>query len=95
MKPMSEKQFARWEKQRAGGKWLFLAKNTLISSFIWMVCGLFGTYLFNRKITQELVVMQLFIGLILSALLNLRIWSKAETDYQSLLIDKENNNFNQ
>jgi len=92
---MSEKQIAQWEKQRAKGKWLFVAKNTLILSFIWLACALGGGYLFNGKITQELVVMQLVISLIFAALFNMRIWSKAETGYQSFLIDKENKNFNQ
>lgn len=95
MKPMSEKQIAQWEKQRANGKWTFVAKNTLILSLIWLACALVGGYLFNGKITQELVVSQLVISLIFAALLNIRIWSKAETGYQSFLIDKENKNFNQ
>ena len=92
---MSEKQIAQWEKQRANGKWLFVAKNTLILSFIWLACALVGAYIFDGKITQQLVIIQLVISLIISALLNLRIWSKAETGYQSFLFDKENNNFNQ
>lgn len=95
MKPMSEKQIARWEKQRAQGKWIFIAKNTLILSFIWLACALIGGYFFDGKITRQLVFIQLVISLIISALLNIRIWSKAETGYQSFLIDKENNNFNQ
>ena len=95
MKPMSEKQIAQWEKQRAGGKWIFVAKNTLILSCIWLACALVGGYLFSGKITPELVISQLVISLIFAALFNMRIWSKAETGFQSFLVDKENKNFNQ
>ena len=92
---MSEKQIAQWEKQRAQGKWLFIAKNTLILSFIWLACALVGGYLINGQISRELVVMQLVISLIFAALFNMRIWSKAESGYQSFLIDRENKDFNQ
>lgn len=95
MKPMSEKQIEQWKRQRASGKWIFIAKNTLILSFIWLACALVGGYFFYGKITQELLVSQLVISLIFAALFNIRIWSKAETGYQSFLIDKENKNFNQ
>ena len=95
MKPMSEKQIAQWEKQRAGGKWIFVVKNTLILSFIWLACALVGGYFFSGRITPELVVSQLVISLIFAALFNLRIWSKAETGYRSFLIDQENKDFNQ
>lgn len=95
MKPMTEKQAARWQRQRAQGKWIFIIKNTLILSFVWLVCASLGIYLIGGNITQELLVTQLAISLIFAGLLNLRIWGSAEASYQSFLFDKENKDFNQ
>lgn len=95
MKPMSEKQIAQWEKQRAQGKWFFIIKNTFILSFIWMICAMLGVYLIGGEIHRQLIATQLIISLVFAGLLNLRIWANAETGYQSFLIDKENENFNQ
>jgi len=95
MKPMSEKQIAQWETQRAKGKWLFVAKNTLILCIVWLICALLGAYFYNGNITRDLVATQLVISLVIAALLNLRIWANAETNYQSFINDKTDKDFNQ
>lgn len=92
---MSEKQAARWERHRSQGKWIFVIKNTLLLSFVWLICASVGIYLIGGNITQELLLMQLAISSVFAGLLNLRIWASAETSYQSFIFDKENKHFNQ
>lgn len=91
---MTEKQAARWENRRTQGKWIFIIKNTLILSFIWLVCGSVGIYLMDGNITRQLLFIQLAISLVFAGLLNLRIWASAETSYQNFLFDKENEDLN-
>jgi len=92
---MTENQVARWEQRRAQGKWVFIIKNTLILSFVWLVCASVGIYLMDGTITRQLFFIQLAISLVFAGLLNLRIWASAETGYQNFLFDKENKDFNQ
>lgn len=95
MKPMTDKQAARWEQQRLRGKWIFVLKNTLILSLVWLICASVGVYLIGGNITPELMLMQSVISLIFAGLLNIRIWASSETGYQNFLSDKEDRDFNQ
>ncbi len=85
---MSEKQIARWEKQKAKGKWFFVVKNTAILSCIWFFSSLVVEYFFEGEITQIRVICSLVVSLIFASLLNIWLWTKAEASSQGFLLNK-------
>lgn len=87
MKAMSEKEIARWEKQRAKGKWFVIFRTAILASIsMFVLTNLLGwisdgqTYL-----TPYFLVSYLVIGL----LLGVTSWWTNDARYQNHVLDKK------
>ncbi len=95
MKPMSEKQIARWEKERAKGKNFYVVKNAIIWS-IWMSITLSVVeYISQGHIRQSTVTISVIVNFILGILFSIWNWSSAESAYQTSLRTKKMETVNQ
>ena len=95
MKQMSEKQIARWEKERVKGKNFFVVKNAIIWS-IWMsVCLSVVEYISEGQIRQRTVIITILVNLILGIPFSIWNWSSTESAYQTSLNTKKNETVNQ
>ena len=95
MKPLSEKQIARWEKQRAKGKIFNIVKDAILWS-IWMTVWFSVVDYFRQKpITQSSITISMIVNLIFGILLSSWNWSSTESAYQASSKAKSIETFNQ
>ena len=95
MKPMSEKQISRWEKERAKGKNFYVVKNAITWS-IWMViASSLAEYIYDGQIRQSSVTISIIVSLILGIPFSIWGWSSTESAYQTSLKTKKMEVFDQ
>jgi small neutral amino acid transporter SnatA (MarC family) len=87
MKPMSDKKFAWWEKQRAQGKWQWILKTAAlwgISMSVFMY--LFGLFVHNDRAFNFFAIPIYLVGGIIVGWV---AWSGNEGKYQHTLSSKD------
>lgn len=86
MKLMSEKEIAKWEKQRANGKWLFILQTWFLWAGLIIFTHLYDSYFDGKfEIDYFSIVLFLFFGFIVG----FSSWQWNEGKYQYCILDKK------